>query len=66
MKPATKPTSVPRIPKKMVCIRLDTDILDWFKKGGPGYQTVIGKVLREYKNRNEFKYYKVHQPKIRN
>jgi uncharacterized protein (DUF4415 family) len=35
-------------PKKMVSIRLDEEILEWFKKKGPGYQTKINAVLKAY------------------
>jgi uncharacterized protein (DUF4415 family) len=35
-------------PKKDIHIRLDADILDWFKKTGRGYQTRINNVLRAY------------------
>jgi uncharacterized protein (DUF4415 family) len=34
--------------KQIVTIRLDADMLEWFKSGGPGYQTRINQVLREY------------------
>lgn len=34
--------------KKSVCIRLDSDILAFFREGGPGYQTRINQVLRAY------------------
>lgn len=34
--------------KKDVHIRLDTDILDWFKAHGTGYQTRINAVLRSF------------------
>lgn len=34
--------------KQIVTIRLDIDMLEWFKSGGPGYQTRINQVLREY------------------
>jgi uncharacterized protein (DUF4415 family) len=34
--------------KQIVTIRLDVDMLDWFKSAGPGYQTRINQVLREY------------------
>jgi uncharacterized protein (DUF4415 family) len=36
-------------PKAKVCIRLDQDILDWFKSQGKGYQTKINAVLRAFK-----------------
>jgi len=35
-------------PKQGVYIRLDGDILDWFKDQGKGYQTKINAVLRQY------------------
>ncbi len=34
--------------KKSVSLRLDPDVLDWFKEGGRGYQTRINAVLRAY------------------
>ena len=34
--------------KKDVHIRLDSDILDWFKSHGTGYQTRINAVLRSF------------------
>ncbi len=34
--------------KQSVTIRLDTDVLDWFKQQGKGYQTRINKLLRSY------------------
>ena len=39
-----------RLPKnkKAVSIRLDRDVLDWFKQQGKGYQTRINAVLRLY------------------
>jgi uncharacterized protein (DUF4415 family) len=36
-------------PKAKVCIRLDQDILEWFKAQGKGYQTRINAVLRAFK-----------------
>ncbi len=35
-------------PKPVVTLRLDADLLDWFKSQGPGYQTRINAVLRMY------------------
>jgi uncharacterized protein (DUF4415 family) len=32
--------------KKAVTLRLDADVLAWFKKQGPGYQTRINRALR--------------------
>ena len=34
--------------KKPVTIRLDVDILEWFKSLGKGYQTKINAILRSY------------------
>lgn len=37
----------PRI-KKQMTLRLDEDVLDWFKRQGRGYQTRINALLRAY------------------
>jgi uncharacterized protein (DUF4415 family) len=38
-----------RIPaKQTVTIRLDSDVLAWFKEQGAGYQTRINQLLRQY------------------
>ncbi|MBG0790935.1 MAG: BrnA antitoxin family protein [Desulfovibrionaceae bacterium] len=34
--------------KKPTSIRLDEDVLSWFKNGGEGYQTRINEVLRTF------------------
>lgn len=34
--------------KKSVTIRLDADVLDWFRRQGKGYQTRINQLLRRY------------------
>ena len=36
--------------KVPVSLRLDRDIVDWFKSHGPGYQSRINAVLRSYMN----------------
>jgi uncharacterized protein (DUF4415 family) len=36
-------------PKAAISLRLDADVLEWFKAQGPGYQTRINAVLRAYK-----------------
>ncbi len=36
--------------KVKVGIRLDSDVLDWFKDAGKGYQTRINAVLKSYMN----------------
>jgi uncharacterized protein (DUF4415 family) len=41
--------AVVRIPaKKPVTLRLDDDVLEWFKDQGQGYQTRINQLLRKY------------------
>jgi uncharacterized protein (DUF4415 family) len=35
-------------PKKAVSIRLDRDVMEWFRNQGKGYQTRINAVLRAY------------------
>lgn len=39
----------PVSPKAAIALRLDADVLDWFKSQGPGYQTRINAVLRAFK-----------------
>jgi uncharacterized protein (DUF4415 family) len=39
--------------KKAVSLRLDSDILDWFKSQGKGYQSTINNVLRTYVNHQQ-------------
>lgn len=39
--------SMPSV-KKQVTIRIDDDVLQWFKTKGPGYQTRMNQVLRSY------------------
>lgn len=34
--------------KRPVTIRLDADVVEWFKRFGDGYQTRINRVLRAY------------------
>ena len=41
---------LPATPRKAaISLRLDEDVLEWFKAQGPGYQTRINAVLRAYK-----------------
>jgi uncharacterized protein (DUF4415 family) len=37
-------------PKASVSLRLDADVLAWFKSQGPGYQTRMNAVLRAFKD----------------
>jgi len=34
--------------KKQITVRLDEDVLDWFKEQGKGYQTRMNAVLRAF------------------
>ena len=47
-----KPTA-----KQAISLRIDNDVLQWFKNQGKGYQSLINTVLRSYFE---------HQSKIRN
>lgn len=42
LKPASAKTSI--------SLRVDADVLEWFKSQGPGYQTRINAVLRAFKD----------------
>jgi len=35
-------------PKKQLTLRMDSDVIEWFKKQGSGYQTKINSLLRAY------------------
>jgi uncharacterized protein (DUF4415 family) len=36
--------------KASISLRVDADVLDWYKAQGPGYQTRINAVLRAYRD----------------
>ena len=38
-------------PKRAISLRVDQDVLDWFRAGGPRYQTRMNAVLRSYMSR---------------
>jgi len=40
----------PVAPKAAISLRIDADVLAWFKSQGPGYQTRINAILRAYKD----------------
>lgn len=44
---------VPVEAKASVSLRLDADVLAWFKAQGPGYQTRINAVLRAFKEASQ-------------
>ena len=37
-------------PKASIALRVDADVLEWFKAQGPGYQTRINAVLRAFRD----------------
>jgi uncharacterized protein (DUF4415 family) len=39
--------------KQPISLRVDTDVLDWFKTQGPRYQSRINAVLRSYMSRQQ-------------
>jgi len=41
-------TLVPPVPKEPISLRVDADILEWFRKQGPRYQSRMNAVLRAY------------------
>jgi len=36
-------------PKASIALRVDSDVLEWFRSQGPGYQTRMNAVLRAFK-----------------
>jgi uncharacterized protein (DUF4415 family) len=40
----------PSLPKEQITLRLDADVLQWFRARGIGYQTQINALLRAYMN----------------
>ena len=41
--------------KKQITLRIDADVLEWFKGKGAGYQTAINEVLRSFAMRRSTK-----------
>ena len=39
-------------PKTQITLRVDSDVLEWFRQQGPGYQTRINALLRAYMDAN--------------
>ncbi|MGO3929714.1 BrnA antitoxin family protein [Rhodopseudomonas pseudopalustris] len=46
-----RPKSV--APKQAVSLRLDPEVLRWFKSTGPGYQARMGEVLKQHMTRKK-------------
>ena len=42
-----------RTNKETMTLRIDSDVLEWFRSQGKGYQTRINAVLRSYKTTHE-------------
>ena len=40
----------PQPPKASISLRVEQDVLEWFKAQGPGYQTRINAVLRAFRD----------------
>jgi uncharacterized protein (DUF4415 family) len=40
----------PLASKASISLRVDNDVLEWFKAQGPGYQTRINTVLRAFRD----------------
>jgi uncharacterized protein (DUF4415 family) len=40
-------------PKQLVSLRLDAEVLRWFKSTGPGYQARMGAVLKQHMTRKK-------------
>ncbi|PWE33553.1 hypothetical protein DDZ14_05015 [Maritimibacter sp. 55A14] len=49
----TKAKLVEPLPKKLISLRIDKDVLEFFRAQGKGYQTRINAVLRAYKEAQE-------------
>jgi uncharacterized protein (DUF4415 family) len=53
----------PRQPKERITVRLDADMLRWFKEQGGGYQTRINGILRAYYEAQQAKSNDQHRPR---
>jgi len=53
MKLPTFETKTPQPPKKTITMKVDEDVLAWFKSFGPGYQTRINASLRWFMERSK-------------
>jgi uncharacterized protein (DUF4415 family) len=40
----------PQLAKASISLRVEQDVLEWFKSQGPGYQTKINAVLRAFRD----------------
>jgi uncharacterized protein (DUF4415 family) len=51
--------------KQAVTIRLDADVLDWFRSQGDGYQTRMNQALREYVAHRRAAKPAIHEPRAK-
>jgi uncharacterized protein (DUF4415 family) len=51
--------------KQAVTIRLDADVLEWFRSQGDGYQTRMNQALREYVSHRRAGKAGVHEPRAK-
>ncbi len=49
--------------KQAVTIRLDADVIDWFRSQGDGYQTRMNQALREYVSQRRTGKAEIHEPR---
>ena len=50
LRPIVRVGLKPPPPKVSISLRVDADVLEWFKAQGDGYQTRINAVLRAFRN----------------
>jgi uncharacterized protein (DUF4415 family) len=43
----------PVVRKSQITLRIDADVLEWFREKGTGYQSQMNAVLRAYKDAHE-------------
>ena len=51
--------------KQAVTIRLDADVIDWFRSQGDGYQTRMNQALREYVAHRRVAKTEIHEPRAK-
>ena len=51
--------------KQAVTIRLDADVLEWFRSQGDGYQTRMNQALREYVSQRRAGKAEIHEPRAK-
>ena len=45
-----RPAKTPEERKEQIALRVDKDVLDWFRESGPGWQTRMNAALRAYRD----------------